>query len=127
MAFYMNECFVEAVFATEQSELVFKHYGWLLKRLHSSIQQFSKPCSNMFSTAAQIISGDADLPVREDLGDRRRKLEIQKTNKELANMDDADDNVDDSIPNEPEEDEFYKQARLLKEAKEAAKQAKYSR
>lgn len=81
----------------------------------------------MFSTAAQIISGDADLPVKEDLGDRRRKLEIQKTNKEIAKMDDSDHDVDDSKSNEPVEDEFYKQARLLKEAKEAAKQAKYSR
>lgn len=42
-------------------------------------------------------------------------------------MDDSDDEVDDSKTNEPEEDDFYRQARLLKEAKEAAKQAKYSR
>lgn len=82
----------------------------------------------MFITSAQVISGDADLPVKEDLGDRRRKLEIQKTNKELVHMGgDSDDDIDDSMPNEPEEDEFYRQARLLKEAKEAAKQAKYSR
>lgn len=40
---------------------------------------------------------------------------------------DSEDNIDDSISNDPEEDDFYKQARLLKEAKEATKQAKYSR
>lgn len=75
----------------------------------------------------QIISGDTDLPVREDLGDRRRKLDIQKTNKILDDTIDSDENIDDSISNDPEEDDFYKQARLLKEAKEATKQAKYSR
>lgn len=81
----------------------------------------------MLSYSGQITSGDADLPVREDLGERRRKLEIQKTNKELANMDDSDQNIGEATPNEPEEDDFYKQAVLLKEAKVAAKQAKYSR
>lgn len=81
----------------------------------------------MFRTAAQIISGDTDLPVREDLGDRRRKLDIQKTNQNLDDTMDSEDNIDDSISNDPEEDDFYKQARLLKEAKEATKQAKYSR
>jgi U3 small nucleolar RNA-associated protein 3 len=79
------------------------------------------------SGAGQIISGDADLPVKEDLGDRRRKHEIQKTNKELANMGDSDENSEEAVVNEPEEDDFYKQAVLLKEAKQAAKQAKYSR
>lgn len=62
----------------------------------------------MFSIVVQIIFGDVDLLVREDLGDRRRKFEIQKINKELVNMDDVDDNVDDFIFNELEEDEFYK-------------------
>ena len=75
----------------------------------------------------QIISGDADLPVKEDLGERRRKLEIQKTNKELANIGDSDENIEEAVVDEPEEDDFYKQAVLLKQAKEAAKQAKYSR
>ncbi|KAG0609316.1 hypothetical protein M758_8G175500 [Ceratodon purpureus] len=75
----------------------------------------------------QIISGDADLPVKEDLGDRRRKLEIQKTNKELANMDDSDESNEEAVVDEPEMDDFYKQAVLLKEAKQAAKQAKYAR
>lgn len=76
----------------------------------------------------QIISGDADLPVREELGDRRRKLEIQKTNKKIA-MHDSDDHESNGRASsiEPEEDEFYKQAKLLKEAKQAAKDSKYSR
>ena len=81
----------------------------------------------MLSGTCQIISGDADLPVKEDLGDRRRKLEIQKTNKELANMDDSDESNEEAVVDEPEMDDFYKQAVLLKEAKQAAKQAKYAR
>lgn len=74
----------------------------------------------------QIISGDSDLPVREDLGDRRRNHDIQKSNKALA-MDDNEGSDGGAERVEPEEDEFYKQARLLKEAKQAAKAAKYSR
>lgn len=73
----------------------------------------------------QISTGDADLPFRDDLGDRRRKHEIQMSNKAVDMQEDDKEEEDDTKP-EPEEDEFYKQARLLKEAKKAAKLAKYS-
>lgn len=73
----------------------------------------------------QISTGDADLPFRDDLGDRRRKHEIQMSNK-AVDMQQDDNEEDDNTKPEPEEDEFYKQARLLKEAKKAAKLAKYS-
>ena len=74
----------------------------------------------------QISTGDADLPFRDDLGDRRRKHEIQMSNK-AVDMQEDDNEEDDNTKPEPEEDEFYKQARLLKEAKKAAKLAKYSK
>ncbi|BBN09238.1 U3 small nucleolar ribonucleoprotein protein LCP5 [Marchantia polymorpha subsp. ruderalis] len=72
----------------------------------------------------KVLSGDADLPVREELGERRRKYEMTKPSK----FDDSDDGNDDQPDNfEPEEDDFYKEVKMAKEAKKAAKLAMFSR
>ncbi len=80
----------------------------------------------------QAVSGDADLPVREDLGERRRNYEIQQAAKASVtnDSDDSDGKAEGNGQDEdkdPEEDDFYMQAKQLKEAKQAAKAAKYSR
>jgi hypothetical protein len=80
----------------------------------------------------QAVSGDADLPVREDLGERRRNYEIQQAAKASVtnDTDDSDGKAEGNGQDEdkdPEEDDFYMQAKQLKEAKQAAKAAKYSR
>ncbi|CAK9221969.1 unnamed protein product [Sphagnum troendelagicum] len=84
------------------------------------------------SKKPKAVSGDADLPVREDLGERRRNYEIQQAAKASVtnDTDDSDGKAEGNGQDEdkdPEEDDFYIQAKQLKEAKQAAKAAKYSR
>jgi len=84
------------------------------------------------SKKPKAVSGDADLPVREDLGERRRNYEIQQAAKASVtnDTDDSDGKAEGNGQDEdkdPEEDDFYMQAKQLKEAKQAAKAAKYSR
>ncbi|CAK9873637.1 unnamed protein product [Sphagnum jensenii] len=84
------------------------------------------------SKKPKAVSGDADLPVREDLGERRRNYEIQQAAKAsvINDTDDSDGKAEGNGQDEdkdPEEDDFYMQAKQLKEAKQAAKAAKYSR
>ncbi|XP_047316606.1 something about silencing protein 10 isoform X2 [Impatiens glandulifera] len=100
-----------------------------LSRLVTS--QFAKP---------KIISGDDDLPKRDDIGERRRKFELRVLSH--AGIDTGDDMME----NEPEnlkkrrgsdkkdvdedmesEDDFYKQVKQQRDAKLAAKSEKYSR
>lgn len=93
---------------------------WIQKHYDSDMTEQS------FWIQKQVTSGDADLPVREELGERRRKREMQNVRSvEDENMGSGDEN--DHGKFEPEEDEFYKEAKQLAEAKKAAKRAKYER
>ncbi|KAL5574728.1 hypothetical protein UlMin_016427 [Ulmus minor] len=91
----------------------------------------------------KVISGDDDLPKRDDIGERRRKHELRVLAKagighdagdeigelgvdEDVEMDD-DVEMDEDGETEGSDDEFYKQAKLQKAAKLAAKAEKYSR
>eukprot|EP00250_Pteridium_aquilinum_P033156 c5261_g1_i1 orf=161-2083(+) len=66
-----------------------------------------------------VISGDMDLPLKEELGVRRAKLEMRKVPYH-ANKDDSDEEEDRDL--DEGEDEFYQEAKRLKVAKQAAKE-----
>ena len=72
----------------------------------------------MIFSIGQIASGDMDLPAREELGERRRKHEVQRIPLHPDDSDDANEQGHFQL----EEDEFYQQAKCLKVAKLAAKQ-----
>ncbi|KAK7362695.1 hypothetical protein VNO77_04815 [Canavalia gladiata] len=91
----------------------------------------------------KVVSGDDDLPKRDDIGERRRKHELQvlagagiKTEDD-DDDNDGDDQMGDLGPNEvtdeddvesgDSENEFYKQVEQLRAAKLAAKAETYSR
>ncbi|EOA26714.1 hypothetical protein CARUB_v10022797mg [Capsella rubella] len=95
----------------------------------------------------KTVSGDDDLPQRDDIGERRRKFELRvlagagvKSEEDgrnesgrFASDDDNDhdgynnDMVDNDGESEGSEDEFYKQVKQKQEAKRAAKAEIYSR
>ncbi|MCO5574281.1 hypothetical protein L7F22_028063 [Adiantum nelumboides] len=89
--------------------------------------QYMRPicCASRFKTPAErgyleielvtVFSGDMDLPLKEDLGVRRAKLERQKG--PYLNSQDSSDEQDDAF-----EDEFYQAAKRLKVLKMAAKE-----
>lgn len=95
---------------------------------------------------SKTVSGDDDLPQRDDIGERRRKFELKvlagagvkseedgKNESEVFASDDDngkdDDGDNDMVDSESEgsEDEFYKQVKQNKQAKRAAKAEIYSR
>ncbi|XP_010266712.1 PREDICTED: something about silencing protein 10 [Nelumbo nucifera] len=107
------------------------HAGSLLKLQQIFTEKVNK---------AKIVSGDADLPKREDIGERRRKHELRVLAK--AGVDSVDD--DDLRPQKAEEtepmdtdveedqiqeseDEFYKQVKQQRSARLSAKAELYSR
>lgn len=86
----------------------------------------------------QIISGDDDLPVRDDIGERRRKHELRVLAgagiKSDDDVDDEPENVDADGAIDMEEDdgsesdfELYKGIETQRNAKLAAKAKMYSR
>ncbi|CAH8383806.1 unnamed protein product [Eruca vesicaria subsp. sativa] len=107
------------------------------------------PANKLVSTKRKpkTISGDDDLPQRDDIGERRRKFELKvlagagvkseedgKNESEVFASDedndkdeDGDDDMVDSDGESEGEDEFYKQVKQNKQAKRAAKAEIYSR
>ncbi|KAJ0239809.1 Uncharacterized protein HA466_0225350 [Hirschfeldia incana] len=105
--------------------------------------------TNLVSTKRKpkTVSGDDDLPQRDDIGERRRKFELKvlagagvkseedgKNESEVFASDDDSDKDDDGdndmVDSDGEsegEDEFYKQVKQNKQAKRAAKAEIYSR
>ncbi|RDY08334.1 Something about silencing protein 10, partial [Mucuna pruriens] len=89
----------------------------------------------------KVVSGDDDLPKRDDIGERRRKHELRVLAgagiKTEDDDDDGDDQMGDLGPNEvteehddgsgDSENEFYRQVEQLRAAKLAAKAETYSR
>ncbi|GMH11923.1 hypothetical protein Nepgr_013764 [Nepenthes gracilis] len=104
-------------------------------RLSNKLSQLITTKSDM----SRVASGDDDLPKRDDLGERRRKHELRV----LAGA--GIESIDDDVENYPgncggggdaeadsggtgeSEDEFYKQVKLQRAEKLAAKSEKYSR
>eukprot|EP00850_Spirogloea_muscicola_P012625 SM000082S22867 [mRNA] locus=s82:298697:302736:- [translate_table: standard] len=102
------------------------------RRLSEAIAEAGRP-----SKKAKALSGDADIPVREDLGLRRRHAELQALRRgsgaggrEDDALEDDDNGGGDSGgrgSGDDGEDEFYTAAKERRAANIAAKAAKYGR
>lgn len=86
----------------------------------------------------KVISGDDDLPTRDDIGERRRKYELQmlaragvqsKNDTSIHDSDNSDGDVGVMKENAEldSEDEFYKQVKQQRAAKLAAEAEIYSK
>lgn len=92
----------------------------------------------------QVISGDDDIPKRDDIGERRRKHELRvlagagiKTEDDEGedlgfaeadgSSDEEDDVEDDTNDMDASEDEFYKQVKEKRAERLATKKQMYSR
>ena len=85
----------------------------------------------------KVISGDDDLPTRDDIGERRRKYELQmlaragfKSKDGTSVLESESDGDEDDVKGNGEadsEDEFYKEVKQQRAAKLAAKAEIYSR
>eukprot|EP00850_Spirogloea_muscicola_P009950 SM000057S18380 [mRNA] locus=s57:229161:234186:- [translate_table: standard] len=101
------------------------------RRLSEAIAEAGRP-----SKKAKALSGDADLPVREDLGLRRRHAEVQALRRGSGAGGREDDALEDDNgegndggrdSGDDGEDEFYAAAKERRAANIAAKAAKYGR
>ncbi|GJP48586.1 hypothetical protein CLOM_g7869 [Closterium sp. NIES-68] len=107
---------------------------WTLCFAHASCpRRFTKlaRCPPLGHRLRWVISGDADIPLKPDLGERRRAYEagvvakqVRKRGSEDLGFDQGDD--EDGGGEGGEEDEFYAEARRMQEARKSAKAAKYS-
>ncbi|KAG9446734.1 hypothetical protein H6P81_012862 [Aristolochia fimbriata] len=89
----------------------------------------------------KVVSGDDDLPARDDIGERRRKYELKvlaKAGVQTMDVGDSDDeprgrdvatmDVDEVFNDSQEsEDDFYKEAKRQRTEKLLAKDARYAR
>ncbi|CAI5495879.1 unnamed protein product [Closterium sp. Naga37s-1] len=102
------------------------------RKLSEAIHEAGKMTSLRGAQGSKVISGDADLPLKPDLGERRRAYEagvvakqVRKRGLEDLGFDQGDE--DEGGDGEGgEEDEFYAEARKMQEARRSAKAAKYS-
>lgn len=73
----------------------------------------------------KLISGDDNLPEREDLGDRRKRHEMLKSGMPPSPDDRSEEEMEDNP--EESEDEFYREVKQKRDANLAAKAEIYSR
>jgi hypothetical protein len=72
-----------------------------------------------------LISGDDNLPEREDLGERRKRHEMLKSGMPPSPDDRSEEEMEDNT--EGSEDEFYREVKQKRAANLAAKAEIYSR
>lgn len=93
----------------------------------------------LFLLFCKVVSGDDDLPKKDDIGEKRRKHELQVLARAGVESEDGagydidaaesneDVEMDEDDETEDSEDEFYKQVKQQRAAKLAAKAEIHSR